>query len=172
VPRGTRPTTDRLRESLFNRLGQDLGGKRVLDLFAGAGTLGLEALSRSARSVTFVEKSAAAIAAIRGSVASLGFAPERAAFSRKDAFRWLESDAAPEYDVIFADPPYDMARRKGSWERLLRLIRGACAGSGSVVYCESGAALAPRPEHWATIHSGARGSARWILASPLPGPAQ
>jgi len=69
--------------------------------------------------------------------------------------------------VIFTDPPYDMARRKGSWERLLRLIRRVCAGADSVVYCEAGAPIAPSPEHWATLHSESRGAARWLLVSPL-----
>jgi 16S rRNA (guanine(966)-N(2))-methyltransferase RsmD len=115
-PRGerTRPTTDRVRESLFAWLGPRLEGARVLDLFAGAGTLGLEALSRGARAATFVDSSRGAIQALHENVTRLGL-KDRARIVSGDALRFLGRGPSEEgcYDLIFADPPYgrDLGRR-------------------------------------------------------------
>jgi 16S rRNA (guanine966-N2)-methyltransferase len=100
--RGTRPTADRVREALFSMLG-DVSGLRVLDLFAGSGALGIEALSRGAASATFVENDARAAATIRSNLDVLGAEGE---VSRRDALAFLGS-AAGSYDLVFADPPYD-----------------------------------------------------------------
>lgn len=106
---GARPTTDRVREALFNMLAARvaLERQRVLDLFAGSGALGLEALSRGAEEVTFVEQHGQALATIRANAAALGVAAS-CRFVRGDAFRFLES-ASGDYAVILADPPYDLA---------------------------------------------------------------
>ncbi|MGH2838983.1 MAG: 16S rRNA (guanine(966)-N(2))-methyltransferase RsmD [Thermoleophilaceae bacterium] len=103
---GTRPTADRVREALFSILGS-VEGMRVLDLYAGSGALGLEALSRGARSVTFVESARPALAAIR---ANLDATDEEARVVTADVVGWLRSDA-PEraFDLVFCDPPYDAA---------------------------------------------------------------
>lgn len=110
APKGdrTRPTTDRVREALFSALGArtDLGGARVLDLFAGSGALGLEALSRGAAHATFVERHGPTLAVARRNAESLGVV-DRAAFVRADALAYLGRTSGP-FDLIFADPPYDL----------------------------------------------------------------
>ena len=109
APRGgrTRPTADRVREAVFSMLG-DLSGARVLDLYAGSGALGIEALSRGAAAAVFVERGPAAVAAIRRNLAATG--AEGATVRRRDALRYL---ARPEgrFDVVFVDAPYDSAPR-------------------------------------------------------------
>jgi 16S rRNA (guanine966-N2)-methyltransferase len=108
APRGlrTRPTADRVREALFSMLG-DVFGARVLDLYAGSGALGIEALSRGAESVVFVERDARAAAVIERNLASLGL---QAAVVRQDAVRFLGRAEGP-FDLVFCDPPYDAASR-------------------------------------------------------------
>lgn len=104
----TRPTADRVREALFSILG-DVSGARVLDLYAGSGALGVEALSRGAAAATFVDSSQAAVAAIRRNLSALGI---EAAVQRRDAFAFLAAAAGGDpYDLVFADPPYDSALR-------------------------------------------------------------
>ena len=106
TPRGTRtrPTADRVREALFSMLG-DVSGARVLDLYAGSGALGIEALSRGAESALFVERDRAALAALERNLEATG-AP--GAVRRQDVARFL---ARPEgtFDLVFCDPPYDEA---------------------------------------------------------------
>jgi 16S rRNA (guanine966-N2)-methyltransferase len=108
APKGdaTRPTSDRVREALFSILGDRVQDARVLDLFAGSGALGLEALSRGAQSVTFVDDDRAAIAAIKANLAAL---KARAEVRQSDALRFLSG--ALQYDLIFLDPPYRLAER-------------------------------------------------------------
>ena len=112
APRGsaTRPTADRVREALFSILG-DVSGAHVLDLYAGSGALGIEALSRGAAAATFVDSDAAAIATVRRNLADLGL---DASVHRRDALAWL-ADTADEraFDLVFVDPPYDLAPRIG-----------------------------------------------------------
>jgi 16S rRNA (guanine966-N2)-methyltransferase len=103
-----RPTADRVREAWMSIIGAWLPDARVLDLFAGSGALGLEALSRGAAVVDFVEISPASIAAIRDNAAHLG-AGDAAIIHRADALRFAEKLDAGAYDLAFADPPYDIA---------------------------------------------------------------
>jgi 16S rRNA (guanine966-N2)-methyltransferase len=108
APRGmrTRPTADRVREAVFSMLG-DVTGARVLDLYAGSGALGIEALSRGAASAVFVERDPRAVAAIRDNLRSLGLdEPVR----RQDALRFLAGPEGP-FDLVFCDPPYDSVAR-------------------------------------------------------------
>ena len=109
----TRPTSDRVREALFSILGARVHDARVLDLFAGSGALGLEALSRGARHVTFVDSGPAALAALRANLAALG---AEADVVRSDALRWLRaaSRGARQYDLVFLDPPYRRAAELGA----------------------------------------------------------
>lgn len=100
-----RPTADRVREAWFSIIADRIPGASVLDLFAGSGGLGLEALSRGARSATFVEISRASLAAIDTNVAALGVA-DRATVLRRDALRYAATLPAGAFDVAFADPPY------------------------------------------------------------------
>jgi len=108
APRGskTRPTADRVREALFSMLG-DVRGARVLDLFAGSGALGIEALSRGAESAVFVDSERAAAEAVRANLTALG---ERGEVAGRDALDYLRSVAGERrFDLVFCDPPYDSA---------------------------------------------------------------
>ena len=104
--RDTRPTAERVREALMSVLAAELPGARVLDLFAGSGALGLEALSRGAEQATFVESAERASRVLRGNIAALG-ASENARVVNSDALRFLNGIEALEFDLAFADPPYD-----------------------------------------------------------------
>jgi 16S rRNA (guanine966-N2)-methyltransferase len=108
VPAGVRPVSDRVREGLFSSLGDRLEGARVLDLYAGTGALGIEALSRGAEEVVFVDRSPDAVTAVRDNLARTGFG-NRAAVRRSDVGRFLEREVAgPEgFDLVFLDPPYE-----------------------------------------------------------------
>jgi 16S rRNA (guanine966-N2)-methyltransferase len=108
VQAGVRPVSDRVREGLFSSLGDRLEGARVLDLYAGTGALGIEALSRGAEEVVFVDRSPDAVTAVRDNLARTGFG-NRAAVRRSDVGRFLEREVAgPEgFDLVFLDPPYE-----------------------------------------------------------------
>jgi 16S rRNA (guanine966-N2)-methyltransferase len=101
----TRPTADRVREALFSILGP-LDGLRVLDLFAGSGALGIEALSRGAREAVFVDSDSRAIAAIRRNLEAVG---SDAPVHRRDALAYLRNASGGPYDLVFLDPPYSSA---------------------------------------------------------------
>jgi 16S rRNA (guanine966-N2)-methyltransferase len=101
----TRPTTDRVREAWMSALQHDLPGARVLDLFAGSGALGLEALSRGAARVTFVEKAAGPLRALQSNAERLGATDIE--LVRTDALRYVETLAEHAFDITLADPPYD-----------------------------------------------------------------
>lgn len=112
-----RPTSDRVRESLFSILG-DIAGFRALDLFCGTGALGIEAISRGAAEATFVDT---AIGAVARNLADLDLQP-RSRLARGDAIAFLERGGAG-YDLIFCDPPYRLARRLGpDLDRLLSAV--------------------------------------------------
>ena len=114
--RETRPTSDRARAGLFDWIGPRVAGTRVLDLFAGTGALGIEALSRGAREAVFVERSRGALRALRGNLEALALG-DRARVLERDLARGLGPLAAGEarFDLVLADPPYE-----GGWlERLL-----------------------------------------------------
>lgn len=113
-----RPTGDRVREAWMSIVNPWLAGARVLDLFSGSGALGLEALSRGAEVVDFVEVSPKSIAAIRANAQTLGAGPE-AVIHRADALRFVEKLEPHAYDVAFADPPYDLGLASQIAERWL-----------------------------------------------------
>jgi 16S rRNA (guanine966-N2)-methyltransferase len=106
---GTRPLADRVKQTLFAILEPDLPGARVLDLFAGSGAAGIEALSRGAASATFVEHDAGAARVIGSNLARASLAGPHADVVRDDALRWLRRADAPPFDVVIVDPPYDRA---------------------------------------------------------------
>ena len=136
MPRtGTRPTTDRVRESLFNVLTtrMNLTGAAVLDLYAGSGALGLEALSRGAASATFVESDARAAAVIARNIAELGVAG--ATLRRGSVASVLAEGSAQPVDLVLADPPYDVD--VGEIDALLgALATGGWTTAGTVVMLE------------------------------------
>ncbi len=134
---GLRPTPDRVRETLFNWLGQTLDGLTCLDLFAGSGALGLEAASRGAKQVTLIERDARACAALRRNATALG--ATRVSVVRAEALAWLVASGSV-YDVIFLDPPFgtDLLRP-------LLEMSPAHLAEGGRVYAESGTALVAPP---------------------------
>ena len=117
--RRVRPTADRVREAWLSIVGPEVAGAAVVDLFAGSGALGLEALSRGATSATLVEMNRASLAAIRTNVAALGVA-DRVEIVRRDVFRFLDENERV-FDLAFADPPYGL----GLAERLVARFRAA-----------------------------------------------
>jgi 16S rRNA (guanine966-N2)-methyltransferase len=127
---GLRPTSDRLRETLFNVLGQQLDGWRVLDAFAGTGAVGLEALSRGAAEVTFVERDPRAAALIAANLAHCGVT-ERHAIIRVDFARAAARLTGSRFDLIFLDPPYDAAAMASALEQAEPL-----ASAGTTVVLE------------------------------------
>ncbi|MGB6688375.1 MAG: 16S rRNA (guanine(966)-N(2))-methyltransferase RsmD [Terracidiphilus sp.] len=134
----TRPTSDRLRETLFNVLAPRIGGASFLDLYAGSGAVGIEALSRGASRVVFVDRDAVALAALRGNLGKLGIregfriqAGGVSAFLRRG-----RPPASPKFDLVFLDPPYDAAQE---YEATLGLLGGASSSllaPGALVIAE------------------------------------
>ena len=136
-PRGTRPTSDRVREALFSRL-EHLGavaGARVLDLYAGSGALGIEALSRGAHEATFVDSDPAALRAVRGNLERLGL---EARVFRADTMSFLRGAArhGDKWDLVLLDPPYRLAPRLG---QALGPLLAPVLDPGARIVCESSA---------------------------------
>ncbi|WP_170396589.1 16S rRNA (guanine(966)-N(2))-methyltransferase RsmD [Ruegeria arenilitoris] len=136
-----RPTTDRVRESLFNVLGHqiDFDGLRVLDLFAGTGALGLEALSRGAAQVTFVDDGRVAQRLIRKNI-DLTRSADRTTLIRRDAMRLGDNPGAP-YDLIFLDPPYGKSMGQ---KAIAALSHGWLADDALIVWEENSPMAAPQ----------------------------
>ncbi|HUV98554.1 MAG TPA: 16S rRNA (guanine(966)-N(2))-methyltransferase RsmD [Gallionella sp.] len=151
---GLRPTPDRVRETLFNWLGQTLYGRSCLDLFSGSGALGFEAASRGAERVMMVEIDRTALRALRDNVKKLGCT--NVAVQGQDGLEFVLRDAN-RYDVIFLDPPFQKDYLPGLLEILpMRL------NENGVVYVESGTAIAVPPP-WQTIKSGKAGQVYYQL---------
>ena len=127
--KGLRPTPDRVRETLFNWLGQELDGRTCLDLFAGSGALGFEAASRGAEAVTMVEQDAVALAALQKNAKTLQ--ATRVQIVRGDALKFAGS-ASSRFDVVFFDPPY----RAGWVDRMAPFLPDLLTESG-VIYVEA-----------------------------------
>lgn len=147
-----RPTPDRVRETLFNWLGPGLAGSRCLDLFAGSGALGLEALSRGAAHVTFVEQDAQAARQLRALLSDWG--AHDAQVERADALLFLGRRSAAPYDVVFLDPPFGSALLGSA---AAALEAGRWLAPGARIYVES-AARSPLPDlppGW-RLHRGKR----------------
>ncbi len=146
---GLRPTPDRVRETLFNWLGQDLAGLHCLDLFAGSGALGFEAASRGAAKVFVVESAPKVLAALEANAKILG-AGARLEIVRSDAVKFVTSTAS-RFDVLFLDPPY----HQGWLDRLAPLLP-QIATENAVLYVESETALEACGD-WRTVRHGKAG---------------
>lgn len=133
---GLRPTPDRVRETLFNWLGQDLTGWRVLDAFAGSGALGFEAASRGAAEVLLLERDPALAASLRASQARLKVDPLRV--TTVDAIVWMALCPPGRFDLVLLDPPFDAGLQPTALAMAAPLL-----AAGGCLYLESPAALAP-----------------------------
>ncbi len=155
---GLRPSSDRVRETLFNWLMPRLGGARVLDLFAGSGALGLEAVSRGAAQATLVERDPALARQLRASVARLG-AQGEIEVVQADALHWLAQRPAGLADIAFIDPPF----ADGLWEAVLAGL-GPHLAADAWLYVESPAGQAPRlPAGWLLHREGGTREVRFAL---------
>lgn len=156
---GLRPSPDRVRETVFNWLAPLLPGARVLDLFAGSGAFGLEALSRGAAEAVFVEKAAAAAQAITQNLAALD---ETALVHTGDASAWLDAGSAKPFDIAFVDPPYRAELLAPTIERLTE----GWLVSGARVYLECGRdqSLPELPAGWEILKEKTAGEVRYSLA--------
>jgi 16S rRNA (guanine966-N2)-methyltransferase len=159
-----RPTPDRVRETLFNWLQPTLAGAKCLDLFAGSGVLGFEALSRGAGSVTALELDAQAVAAIRENIKTLQ--ADKLRLEPRDALDWLRSNAQQlRFDVVFLDPPF----AENLYEECCRLLaEQQWLAPGALVYLESGASLdaVTLPQGWKLIRHKRAGAVHYGLAQP------
>ena len=151
---GLRPTPDRVRETLFNWLGQELYGRRCLDLFAGSGALGFEAASRGAAQVVMVEKNRKVYQSLQHNLKTLGCI--NVALHCADGLEFARRDAG-SYDVIFLDPPFDA----GYLPQLMPPLAERLAADG-VVYVESGAAFEPGAG-WQVSKRGKAGAVHYQL---------
>jgi 16S rRNA (guanine966-N2)-methyltransferase len=149
-----RPTPDRVRETLFNWLGRDLSGMACLDLFAGSGALGFEALSRGAASVVMVEKNAAALRALSENAQKLG--ASNLTVVRGDALEFARATRA-RFDVVFVDPPYRLGLQAGALARVRELLNAP-----GRVYVESETALEP-PRGWKVLKKARAGNVHFHL---------
>lgn len=164
-PRGTRPTTDRVRESLFNILiaRGDLTGAAVLDLYAGSGALGLEALSRGAASALFVESDQRSASVIARNIDALGLAG--ATVRRGTAATVLASGTAHPVDLVLADPPYDVSAAEVE-AVLAALVAHGWTTAGTVAVVERAATGAPLtwPAGWSRWPPRVYGDTRLEMA--------
>jgi 16S rRNA (guanine966-N2)-methyltransferase len=159
---GLRPTADRVRETLFNWLQPVVGGARCLDLYAGTGALGIEALSRGAGSVTFVEREARLAAALKANLARLKVSAEVIA---DDASRWLRGSGRP-FDVVLLDPPFAL----DAWADTARQLEdGGWIVAHGWIYVEAprGAVLS-LPANWLPHRQGHAGEVAYALYRRTP----
>lgn len=129
----TRPTTDRVKEGLFNIIQFDIEGRRVLDLFAGTGQLGIETLSRGAAFCDFVDMNPAAVKIIKENLNTAGLS-DHAAVHQRDFAAFLRMAAGKKYDLIFLDPPYALTALEQALETIANI--DIVSGNGIIV-CES-----------------------------------
>jgi 16S rRNA (guanine966-N2)-methyltransferase len=157
---GLRPTSARLRETLFNWLGPAIEGTRCLDLYAGTGALGFEALSRDAGSVEFVEKSFPAANALRASIESLG--ATNAVVHEADAIGFLKSGCPVPFNVVFLDPPF-AADNHGELCRLLTCRCWLAKGANIYLEQDSSQQVPDLPEGWELLKEKTAGNVRYSL---------
>lgn len=156
---GIRPTGDRIRETLFNWLAPIIAGARCLDLFAGSGALGLEALSRGAGETVFVERDEAAVRHLEGTLAQLEC--REATVVRADALRFLQGPARP-FDIVWLDPPFGDI----DLENLCTLLEPDWLAHGARIYLEMSRHddLPNLPAGWVVDRDKTAGQVRFVLA--------
>ncbi|MDR2839571.1 MAG: 16S rRNA (guanine(966)-N(2))-methyltransferase RsmD [Azonexus sp.] len=152
---GLRPTPDRVRETLFNWLGQELDGQHCLDLFAGSGALGFEAASRGAARVVMVEKNPCVLAALRENHALLQ-KPAAVEIVRGDALEYAASSRS-KFDLIFLDPPFNVG-----WINRLEHVLPAVLQADAAIYVEAEHEITSLGD-WRTIRQGRAGEVHFHL---------
>jgi 16S rRNA (guanine966-N2)-methyltransferase len=161
---GLRPTSERIRETLFNWLAPVIDGAHCLDLFAGSGALGFEALSRGAASAVFVERARSAARLLRQNMETLECVGGQVI--EADAFDWLRKPDNHRFDIVFLDPPFDT----GGYEELCRLLsEGRWLADRALVYIEQRLDQpAPAlPAGWQTKKEKTAGSVRYSLVEAM-----
>lgn len=166
---GLRPTTDRVRETLFNWLAPNIAGSRCLDCFAGAGALGFEAFSRGAAEVVLIERAGAVAAQLKANAATLSAAADGPGgvlgVVKADALRWLAREAPSPFDIVFLDPPFADA----AVEQAMALLTRGWLAADAFVYVETPASAAPPvlPPGWTWHRERTAGQVRYALARTL-----
>jgi 16S rRNA (guanine966-N2)-methyltransferase len=158
---GLRPTTDRVRETLFNWITPNIPGARCLDLFTGSGALGLEALSREARSVTFIDLSPHAISSLKNNLQTLQ--ASNAEVVCTDSVKWLKNTASETaYDIIFIDPPF-RCNLVAQCVELLEFSNLLKAGTYIYIEIEKEATQPDFPKNWRLHREKEAGQVRYML---------
>lgn len=158
---GLRPTTDRVRETLFNWLQNDVPGARCIDLFAGSGALGFEAASRGATSVLMLELQNQAVKTLSDNIQALK--AENIKLLQQDAIRWLKSASVDKFDVVFLDPPFDsdyLAQACELLEQQQHLSEFACI----YIEMDSKQSLPDLPASWTLVRQKKAGQVSYYLA--------
>ena len=172
VPDGVRPLSDRAREGLFSSLGPErLDGAAVLDLYAGTGAMGIEALSRGAERATFVDRSAKAAAAIHRNLV-LTHLDDRASVQVSSALAYLNlrTRSGAPFDLVFCDPPYDLGSPE--LDEALEGLADGWAGAGTTMVLTRGdrSSMPVIPVHWAVARQLRYGDSLVHLIRPVEGP--
>ena len=167
---GLRPTTDRVRETLFNWLAADIAGSRCLDCFAGAGALGFEAFSRGAADVVLVERAARVAEDLAGNAQTLRtaaareevLAGARLEVVQADALHWLATQSPMPFDIVFLDPPFDDA----VLAEACQCLSGGWLAPAAAVYLETPAStpMPVLPKSWRIARERTAGQVRYALA--------
>ena len=171
-----RPTQDRVREALFNIIQCEIAGSEFLDLFAGSGAVGIEALSRGAKRVTFVEANRKHLAVLKenlgslggfGSLGGLGGAggvDARCETVGADAYRWIASYAGPGFTIGFADPPYALGEERGYAQVLATLVaRGVIRAGGLFIAEMTAVQRAEETPGWELVRDRTYGKTRLCI---------
>jgi 16S rRNA (guanine966-N2)-methyltransferase len=164
VPDGIRPSQDIVRQAIYSALAERVPGARVLDLYAGSGAMGLEAWSRGAAAVTWVEKDARVFAVLQGNVAQLAGGAAEARCVRGEVDRYLAGETGV-YDLVLADPPYEQTRDGVLLQKTLRaLMARPMVRRGGVLVFEQGIAGAvAEPPGWRLVRDRTYGGTRVLI---------
>jgi 16S rRNA (guanine966-N2)-methyltransferase len=169
--RGVRPTMDRVKAAIFSSLGDTVIGARVLDLFAGSGALGIEALSRGAASVLFVEEDRQSIAAIKKNLAKVNLTGR---IRQENVFDFLRRSAGMEnFQIIFADPPYEQTKPGERYtEKLLsnEVLPQLLDSDGVFVLEKRPSELIPATNLWDVVRARKYGATEVLFLSAIRGP--
>ncbi len=171
VPDGIRPTQDKVRAAVFSALAAMVPGSRVLDLFAGSGAFGIEAWSRDAAFVCWVESDRHVLATLKENVSALCRGGPPCQIRQADVLRFLERGWSGEpFDLVMADPPYDRDRSRQWLEKMLPLLEGhsILAADGVLVFEQDASEPAFQREPWVLLRDRKYGSTRVLMYRRAP----